>query len=158
MKKSLNEDNRQEWKDGMKQFLNKCGGLNMGEGIIWMKLKEHMLKGIPEFYREVLGAWKEFLPTIVYKPEGMKEFLNPLFLNSNILYEEKELYFKQWIAAGIIQVRDVLYEVIDGFIPLQGIIGGIERIGEEVEWRTAKQHFDKIKKEIPKEWIKGRVL
>jgi len=153
MKKFLNEDNRQEWKDGMKYFLNKCGGLNMGEGIIWMKLKEHMLKGIPEFYREVLGAWKEFLPTIVYKPEGMKEFLNPLFLNSNILYEEKELYFKQWIAAGIIQVRDVLHEVIDGFMLLQGIIGGIEGIGEEVEWRTAKQHFDKIKKEIPKEWI-----
>jgi len=79
-----------------------------------------------------------------------------LFLNSNILYEEKELYFKQWIAAGIIQVRDVLHEVIDGFMLLQGIIGGIEGIGEEVEWRTAKQHFDKIKKEIPKEWIKGR--
>ncbi len=74
MKKFLDKDNRQEWKDGMKYFLNKCGGLNMGEEIIWMKLKEHMLKGIPEFYREVLGAWKEFLPTIVYKPEGMKEF------------------------------------------------------------------------------------
>ena len=40
----------------------------MGEVLyIWMKLKEHMLKGIPEFYREVLGAWKEFLPTVEYK-------------------------------------------------------------------------------------------
>ncbi len=156
MKKFLDKDNRQEWKDGMKYFLNKCGGLNMGEEIIWMKLKEHMLKGIPEFYREVLGAWKEFLPTIVYKPEGMKEFLNhPLFLNSNISYEEKELYFNKWIAAGIIKVKDILYEVIDGFIPLQGIIDEIEGIGEEVERGIVKQQFDKIKKAIPKEWIEG---
>lgn len=61
-------------------FLNKCGGLNMGEGIIWMKLKEHMLKEISKSYREVLLVWKEFFLTAVYKPEGMNEFSNhPLF-------------------------------------------------------------------------------
>lgn len=77
----------------MKYFLNKCGGLNMGEGVIWMKLKEHMLKGVPEFYREVLGAWKEFLTIVVYKPEGINEFLNhPLFLNFLIFYMKEMNY------------------------------------------------------------------
>ncbi|MGL4765398.1 MAG: hypothetical protein ACRC2N_10280, partial [Aeromonas sp.] len=156
MKKFLNKGNNQEWKGGMKYFLNKCGGLNMGEGIIWMKLKEYMLKGMTEFYREVLGAWKEYLPIVVHKPEGMNEFLNyPLFLNSNILFEGNELYFKQWIAAGIIKVRDVLYEVVDGFIPLQGIIDEIEETGVEVERSVIKKQFDQIKQAIPKEWIEG---
>ncbi len=48
-----------------------------------------------------------------------------------------------------------MYEVIDGFIPLQGIIDEIEGIGEEVERGIVKQQFDKIKKAIPKEWIEG---
>ncbi len=71
-----------------------------------MNETKNILKDISEFYREVLGAWKEFLLTVVYKPEGMNEFLNhPLFLNSNSLYEDKELYLKKWIVAGIIKVK-----------------------------------------------------
>ncbi len=154
MKKFLNKENRQEWKDGMKYFLNRCGGFNMGNDIIWMKLKENMLNGVPELYKEVLRAWKEFLLTVVYKPEGMEELLNqPLFLNSNIVYENNEIYFKKWIKAGINKVKDVLYEVKEGFIPLQGIVDEIEEIGEEVDKSIVKQQFDKIKKAIPDEWI-----
>ncbi len=58
MKIFLNKENRQEWKDRMKYFLNRCGGFNMGNDIIWMKLKEHMLNGVQELYKVVLRAWK----------------------------------------------------------------------------------------------------
>ncbi len=44
----------------------------------------------------------------MYKPEGMEELLTqPLFLNSNIVYENNEIYFKKWIKAGITKVKDV---------------------------------------------------
>ncbi len=55
--------------------------------------------------------------------------------------------------AGINKVKDVLYEVKEGFIPLQGIVDEIEEIGEEVDKSIVKQQFDKIKKAIPDEWI-----
>lgn len=61
VKKFLNEDFKAEWKVVMGYFLKKCGGFNMNEGILWMKLKPNMITGISEFYKEVLEAWGEFL-------------------------------------------------------------------------------------------------
>lgn len=52
-----------------------------------------MLNGVSELYKEVLRVWNEYLLTLVYKPEGMEELLNqPLFLNSNIVYKNNEIF------------------------------------------------------------------
>lgn len=111
VKRFLNKDFKAEWKYVMKYYLNKCGDFNMNYDILWMKLKQNMMTGIPDFYKEVLQAWAEFLNFVEFKPEGRKMLLNqPLFLNANILIQEKEVFFKHWLKAGVCQVKDVLYE------------------------------------------------
>lgn len=57
-------------------------------------------------------------------------------------------YFKKWIKAGINKVKYVLYEVKEGFIPLQGIVDEIEESGEDVDKSIVKQQFEKIKKQF----------
>ncbi len=71
--------------------------------ILWMKLKSAMITGIPEFYREVLEAWTEFLPNVCIKPVRRLDFFkSATFLNENIDIEVKN-YIKHWIKAGLKQ-------------------------------------------------------
>ncbi len=155
VKKFLNDENQSEWKILMRMFLNKCGNMQIGHDILWMKLKSAMITGIPEFYREVLEAWTEFLPNVCIKPVRRLDFLNqPLFLNENIVYRGKELYFKHWIKAGFKTIRDVMYEVREGFLPVQAIYDEVETMRGNVNKNVLKKEYDQIKEVIPNEWIK----
>ncbi len=144
VKKFLNDENQSEWKILMRMFLNKCGNMQIGHDILWMKLKSAMITGIPEFYREVLEAWTEFLPNVCIKPVRRLDFLNqPLFLNENIVYRGKELYFKHWIKAGFKIIRDVMYEVREGFLPVQAIYDEVETMRGNVNKNVLKRNMIK---------------
>jgi len=109
--KYLDENNKVEWKTTMEYILNKCGDFNQGDNILWMKTKEWMTVGLPKFYGEVLSAWGNILLNVRYNLQGRESVLNqPLFLNTGILNQGKEIYFRKWLEAGIVKVRDVLYE------------------------------------------------
>lgn len=58
--------------------------------------------------------------------------MQPLFLNENIVYRGKELFFKHWINAGFKTIRDVLYEVREGFLPVQAIYDEVKNIENHV--------------------------
>ncbi len=57
----------------------------------------------------------------------------------------KELYFKIWIQAGFKKVRDVLYEVKEGFLPIQAIIDEVEETKEEFNVKSLKQQYGQMK-------------
>ncbi len=155
VKKYLQEESKTEWKKTMKYFLNKCGNFNMGDGILWMKMKFWMTEGLPEFYREIFSAWGKFLTKIVYNPQGRENILNqPLFLNNNILKQEKGIFFKKWMEVGITRVRDVLYEFKEGFLPMQYIVDAMDEAKEEYSKQEITNKYEIIKNAIPKEWIK----
>lgn len=81
-----------------------------------MRTKEWMTEGLPKFYREVLSAWGKFFLNVRYNLHERESILNqPLFLNTGILNQGKEIYFKKWLEVGIVKVRDVLYEYKEVF-------------------------------------------
>lgn len=41
-------------------FLKMGGGVNLGDSVLWMKMKEWMFKEAPDFYKEILKAWGLF--------------------------------------------------------------------------------------------------
>jgi len=152
--KYLDENNKVEWKTTMEYFLNKCGDFNLGDNILWMKTKEWMTVGLPKFYGEVLRAWGKFLVNVRYNLQGRESVLNqPLFLNTGILNQGKEIYFRKWLEAGIVKVRDVLYEYKEGFLPIQYIVDVMEEAKEEFSRQELKNKYDIIKHAIPKQWI-----
>ncbi len=60
-----------------------------------MKTKNWMTKGLPDFYKELMGAWGKFLTNVHFKPLGRENILNqPLFLNDCILNQGKEVFLQ----------------------------------------------------------------
>ncbi|MGL4357173.1 MAG: hypothetical protein ACRCSY_00510, partial [Cetobacterium sp.] len=154
VKKYLDVNVKGDWKSTMKHFLAKCGKGFLSDNILWMKLKNWMMEGIPNFYKEVLGAWSFFLKDIDFKPIGREVVLNqPIFLNKNIVFNGKEIFFKKWWEVGIRQVRDVLYEVKDGFLPIQVIIDAMEEGKEEYRKSSLQKQYEEVKSAVPKEWL-----
>lgn len=142
------------WKNVLEYFLRKCGYFNMECNVLWMKTKKDMLTGIPTFYEEVLEAWGKFLDNLLILPKGRTQLLEqPLFLNPNITKDGNVIYYKKWWDGGLRQVKDVLYEVIKGYLPIQAIVDTVSEIEGNVGKGTLVKQFDELKKAIPKEWV-----
>lgn len=154
VKKYIDEEEKGEWKETMKYFLNKCGKVKLGDSVLWMKMKEWMFKEVPDFYKGVLKAWGFFLSKVDFRPEGREDILNqPLFFNKNIVNNEKEMFFKKWWEVGISRVRDIMYEIRDGFLPMQVIIDELEEAKEEYDISCVKKQYEEMKIAIPNEWL-----
>lgn len=154
VKKYLDRTNKAEWKISMGFYLNKCGNFKLGDNILWMKLKNWMLEGIPGFYQEVLSAWRLFLTEVDFNPKGREVVLNqPLFLNGKIKLQEQDIYFRKWMQVGILKIRDVLWEYKEGFLPLQVIIDAMEEEKEDFNMSGLRRQYEDVKKAIPRQWL-----
>lgn len=154
IKKYFDKETEATWKGTVGNFLNKCGNFNLGDSILWMKTKTWMAERVPDFYKELLRAWGKFLNNVHFKPLGRENILNqPFFLNNCILNQGREICLKKWWVAGIVKVRDILYEFKEGFLPVQCIIDAMEEAKEEYSRQEIKNKYQIIKTAIPQEWI-----
>ena len=79
-------------------------------------------RNIPAFHKELLSAWAKHEPCRLRTnvPTMATDILNePLFLNRHITLHDELLFFKDWVAAGVIKIRDICYEVVPGFLPVR---------------------------------------
>ena len=79
---------------------------------------------IPAFHKELLSAWLKHEPCRLRTnvPTIVTDILNePLFLNKEITLHNEVLFFKVWIAAGVIKISDICYEIVPGFLPVGAI-------------------------------------
>jgi len=52
----------------------------MGDDFMCMHFRDNMIQGIPEFYKEVLKAWKGFKENVYIEFKGREQLLKqPLF-------------------------------------------------------------------------------
>lgn len=140
------------WKEMLKKYINDVGG--MGENGWFMGFKPSMTLGIPEFYREVLEAWRCLLPKMEYDCDDIRSFVNlPLFLNEKIKCNNRTLYVPQFMEGGIRQVRDVINEVIPGFLRGNCIYDSVCEV-EGMDCRVkVRRIYDRIKLSLPAEWV-----
>lgn len=95
IKKYLDEENKAAWKRTMGFFLSKCSNFYLGDNILWMRTKNWMLEGLPDFYKELMSAWGKFLMSVHFNPQGRENILNqPLFLNNCILNQGKHIFLR----------------------------------------------------------------
>lgn len=155
IKKYLDDGNNVDWKRTMGYFINKCSHFNLGDNILWMRTRNWMMEGIPEFYKEMMRAWGKILTNVHYNLQGRESILNqPLFLNNHILNQGKEILFKKWWEVGITKVRDILYEFKEGFLPEQFIVDAMQEAKEDFNRQEIRNKYEILKTAIPKEWIK----
>jgi exonuclease III len=139
------------WKRFFKEYLQEVG--RMGDNGLLMCMKKEMLSNIPLFYREVFEAWGEFLPNIYYECTILDNILNqPIFLNPKIQYNNKMLYCKYFMRAGMRQIGDILYEVIPGFLPCQAIFDNVDEENDEIGRTTVENMYKRILGCLPGEW------
>ena len=74
----------------------------------------------------------------------------PLFLNKEITLHNEILFFKDWIAAGVIKSSDICHEVVPGFLP----VAAIHEILADHTGNDGRnlEKFDKILSAIPQQW------
>lgn len=42
----------------------------MGDSVLWMRMKKIMTEGLPDFYKELIGAWGKILTCIQFNMQG----------------------------------------------------------------------------------------
>ena len=141
------------WKDFMEKYMNDVGGI--GQYVWYMGLKQSMTITIPEFYREVFEAWRKFLPKMQYECERILPLVKlPLFLNEKIKHNGKTLYERKFIEGGIRQIKDIIYEVIPGFLRNNCIYDQVCDLEGMDNREKINKIYEKIKTSIPLEWAR----
>lgn len=139
------------WKEFLKKYVEDVGGI--GEYGWYMGFKQSMTVGIPGFYREVFEAWRRFLPKVEYECEGAQLFVNlPLFLNERVKHNGKTLYEPKFMEGGIKQIKDIMYEVIPGFLRGNCIYDAVCELEGMENREKVQKIYERIKASIPLEW------
>ena len=151
VKKYLHDVNDYGWKQFFKMYVQMAG--RCGENSLLMVLKEPMYEKVPFFYQEVFRAWGEFLPNISYNCSNVTEVMNkPVFLNPIIQHNNKMLYNKVFMDAGIRQVKDMVYEFVPGFLPGQAMVDCVREWDEDARRDMIVKMYDIIKGSMPVDW------
>lgn len=141
------------WRDFMTKYIEDVGGV--GQYVWYMGLKQSMTAAIPEFYREVLEAWRKFLPKMQYECKAIQPLAGlPLFLNEKIKHNGRTLYEPKFMEGGIRQIKDIIYEVIPGFLRSNCIYDQVCELEGMDNRDKVNKIYGKIKTSIPLEWAK----
>ena len=145
------------WKCFTSYFL-RISNMDLGKLSLVLDYPLQRIDGnIPAFHKELLSAWLKHEPRRFRTnvPTIVTDILNePLFLNKENTLHNELLFFKDWIAAGVIKISDICYEVVPGFLP----IGAIHEIladqtgSDGRTFEKTSREFDKILSAIPQQW------
>jgi hypothetical protein len=110
------------------------------------KKHEQFLNNIPEFYKNVLTSWIKTGGGQLNSPLTFSHVRKQiLWGNRFITFENKYLFFKEWIISGIIFVNDIIDK--NGKITQEFIL---QKFKNKFNWIS---EFSILKKAFPKNWI-----
>lgn len=87
---------------------------------------------------------------VSYTPETRAQILEqPLFLDPLLVSR----WNRQLYEAGISKVKDLLYEVKDGFLPTQAIVDAVREVDDELPVSKIRQDYEQLKLGLPDSWL-----
>lgn len=143
------------WKHTMRYFLESVIGYRLSSDMhcMFLKLPSSIIMKLPGVYGELFSALNSF-HDIIECDLSLNDILNQhIFFNKNICYKGKPLSFENFKQAGLINVKDLTYEVIPGFLPVQAIKELIWETSPEVPSNMIEQSYILIKTSIPFSWF-----
>lgn len=153
LKRFLDESCSAVWKKCLIYFLKLEFKMDFQTEYIYLKLPKRRLAKLPYVYQEMLSAWYEITENIEFN-FSYRDILNqPLFYNPKVKYKNDMLYFKSYIDAGIVKIKDITYEKKPGFLrvfEIKDIV--LEKCPNATE-RSIETAYTIIKHSIPLEWF-----
>ena len=145
------------WKSFTAYFLRLT---NMPLGKLTLSLDytpQHIDARLPLYHRDLLLAWHKHSPHHIRTepPVILPDIMNePLFRNPLITDHDTPLYYPEWARAGLIQVKDLCYIAIPGFLPPLAIheLLTTDASPTRSSTRTARE-FQTILTALPTSWI-----
>lgn len=101
----------------------------------------------------MLEAWGKFIERIQFDCNNVEQIWEqPLFLNPKIKNNNKVIYNKDLWDAGFRKIKDVVYELVPGFLRSQVFIDEVNKNGGEMTTDNAEKIMIKVKEGMPKLW------
>lgn len=112
-----------------------------------------MLLNMPTVYQEMFLAWNAIRDTVEFDLNLSSILEQPLFLNPKIMHEGNLIHFNFFIEAGIVKLRDILYEVIPGFLRMSAIKEMVHDKNPDISNDKVEKAFMIIKNSLPFHWL-----
>ena len=116
-------------------------------------------RDIPTFHNELLLAWHKHkhLLTRTHIPDNVQSIVDePLFQNDLITVNDQPLpVIPDWVAAGVIQVKDICYGVVPGYLPTNAVHELLVEQENHDDIRTiqrTERELRQIRSSIPPAW------
>lgn len=153
MRRLLDSDNENVWKYIVKHYLTKYGGFNMGEELFRTIIVKKDYMKLPNFCQEMLQAWQDLSNIRKQCVENYIDVLEqPICRNPAIKFNGKMLDLPILMISGILKIKDILYEYVPGFLPLNAIKEMVAIEFPEADLSHFATLYNVIKVSIPHEW------
>jgi len=144
------------WKSLTEHFLRTS---NMPLGRLTLAttfLPRHIDNNLPTYHQELLRAWAkhEQFRTRTDLPTSYMDILQePLFKSNLILHNDAPIYYKNWIDAGLLQVRDLCYLAIPGLLPIPAIHEILHNNNDTQTIQKTFREYRTILQALPPHWL-----
>ena len=120
---------------------------------------QHVHPNIPHFHKDLLTAWLQHTNnhTRTNPPATLADILHePLFKNPLITVNNNTLYYREWIRAEILTIKDICYSVIPGFLPDLAIHEILTRHNENTtrSLQQTKHELHELQQAFPNYWTR----
>ena len=153
MKKFFDTEYVSIWKDIFKIYLKRVCSLNLDYELFSLELKKENISCLPEIYQSMFIAWKNIKNDALFNHDYTFIYNQSLFWNSNITNEKgKPLYWKHFVLAGIIQIKDICYEVKTGYLPAHSVIDIVLDKFPYLDTSIIRKQYSLLLQFIPESW------
>ncbi|KAK6165442.1 hypothetical protein SNE40_022369 [Patella caerulea] len=155
LSKYLSCPNNFIWKYFMSYFLKLYKNYLCSFELLFINYSKPALKVLPSFYRSMLISWNDFYNGKRPVADNYNDILNqPLFDNPQIVYDDKTLYFSDFIEAGLVKISDLCYIFIAGFLSVDAIFELVRESLPDRKYEKVEKQYNLILKCLPVSWTK----
>ena len=142
------------WKEFCKYFLKSWKNVEMYIPLFFTHCHKNVILGLPPIYVEMLSAWCEFQQGADINVISDQQILfQPLFCNPRFCSLGLSAIVNTFISAGLFCLKDLLYIVIPGFLPVSAVREIVSSKCPDASVNEIDRVYQHIVSSVPKIWI-----
>ncbi|CAC5391798.1 unnamed protein product [Mytilus coruscus] len=140
------------WKYTFKYFVSSIYDMKLCHNVFYTVIPNCKLKKLPVVYQEFFQAPNCIRKKIEFPLSVENIYDQPLFVNPNIVLNNRTIVWHDFIGAGIVCLKDICFEVKTGFLPNHAIVEMIQVVYEDVNVQYVVDRYRNLLNVIPVEW------